>query len=147
MHENLQQALDYAIAKEQEAEAFYKDWAAKAENPGVVALFAELAATEHGHAEMLSRVNPDELVASSTDAPRDLKLSEFIVEVEASEGMSLQEAMVVAMKREASAAALYDELARLGGETKALFEALAAEERKHKLQLETEYDEQILTEN
>ena len=37
--------------------------------------------------------------------------------------------------------------ARLGGEAQSLFQALAKEERKHKLQLETEYDDEILTEN
>jgi len=145
--EALKQALAFAVEKEQEAEAFYKEWAAKVGDQAVVALFAELAATEHGHFEMLSHITPEDLVAAHTAAPVDLKLSELLVGVEASEGMGIQEAMLLAMKREEAAAALYDELARLGGETRPLFEALAKEERKHKLQLETEYDEQILTEN
>ena len=147
MHEELKQTLDFAIEKEREAEAFYKEWAAVVENPAVVALLAELAATEHGHVEMLSRITPDDLVASHTGEEADFKLSDLLVEVEAWEGMSVQEAMILAMKREESSAALYDELARLGGEAQSLFEALANEERKHKRQLETEYDEEILTEN
>ena len=147
MNELVKQALEFAIQKEHEAEAFYKQWADQSKNAAVVALFAELAATEHGHAEMLQHVTPDELVASGESVPADLKISELLVEVEASPNMNVQEAMILAMKREEGAAALYEELARLGGETQSLFEALAREEQKHKEKLEREYDEQILTEN
>ena len=147
MHEELRNALDFAIDKEREAEAFYKEWAAVVKSPAVVALLAELAATEHGHVEMLSHITPEDLVASHAAGTTDLKLSDLLVEIEASEGMSIQEAMILAMEREEASAALYDELARLGGEAQALFKALASEERKHKRQLETEYDDQILTEN
>jgi len=147
VYRNLQEVLDFAIEKEKEAEAFYRTWAAVVGTPGVVALFAELAATEHGHVEMLSRITPDDLVKGTSTEVSDLKLSELLIDVEASPGMSFQEAMIVAMKREESAAALYDELAGLGGETESLFQALAAEERKHKRLLESEYDEHVLTEN
>ena len=147
MHRELKKALEYAVRKEREAEAFYKKWAAVAQNPAVVALFAELAATERGHVEMLSRVAPSEVIASLTEGSKDLGLSDLLTEIEASKGMSIQEAMILAMKREEASAALYDKLAQLRGEAQSLFEALAKEERKHKRQLEAEYDEQILTEN
>jgi rubrerythrin len=147
VNEKLREALDFAIAKEKEAEAFYKTWAAKVQNPAVEAVFAEMAATEHGHMEMLSRITPEEMVARDTGEPADLDLSEHLVEIEAAEGMSVQEAMILAMKREESAVALYERLATLGGEAASLFTALANEERKHKGQIEAEYDEHILTEN
>ena len=147
MNEKLREALDFAIAKEKEAEAFYKEWAAKVQNPAVEAMFAELAATEHGHMEMLSRITPEEIVAGDTGEPVDLDLSEHLVEVEASEKMSIQEAMILAMKREEGAVGLYERLAALGGEASSLFTALANEERKHKGQIEAEYDEHILAEN
>ena len=147
MNDELQRVLDFAIEKEKEAEAFYKEWAAKVKNPAVVELFAELAATEHGHAEMLAHLTLDDLGEPAAAGTSDLGLSDRLVDIEASEGMGVQEAMVLAMKREAAAAALYDELALLGGETQSLFEALAVEERAHKGRLETEYDDQVLTEN
>jgi len=147
VNEELKRALEHAIQKEREAEAFYKEWASVAENPAVVALLAELAATEHGHAEMLSRVTPDEIIAANAEDLGDLKLSDLLIEIKASKGMSIQEAMIIAMKREAAAAALYEELSNLGGETQSLFQSLAKEERRHKGQLEAEYDEQILAEN
>ncbi len=147
MTDKLREALDYAIAKETEAEAFYKEWAAKVKNPAVEAVFAELAATEHGHMEMLSRITPDEIVARDAGEAMQLDLSEHLVDVEARENMTVQEAMILAMKREEGAVALYERLAQLGGEASSLFTALANEERKHKGQIEAEYDEHILTEN
>jgi len=147
VNETVREALDFAIAKEREAEAFYKEWAAKVENPAVVALFAELAGVEHGHIEMLSRITPEDLVEATSVGEADLKLSERLVDVKASKGMGIQEAMILAMKREEAAAALYDELAGLGGDARSLFEGLAKEERRHKRRLEADYDEQVLTEN
>jgi len=147
MGDELRRALDFAVAKEKEAEAFYKEWAGRAKDPTVKGLLAELAATERGHMEILSRVRPDEMVAKGEEKIADLTLSDLLVEVKASAGMSLQQAMVVAMKREEASVALYERLAKLGGETQSLFRALANEERKHKVRLETEYDERILTDN
>jgi len=147
VNEKLRKALDFAIAKEREAEAFYKEWAAKVDNPAVEALFAELAGIEHGHMEMLSRITPDEIFAKNAGPQPDLKLSEFLVEADAGEDLTIQEAMILAMKREERAAALYERLAALGGEAASLLAALAREERKHKSRLEGDYDEHILTEN
>ena len=147
MSDTLQKALEFAVTKEKEAEAFYKEWAEKAADATVKALFAEMAATEHGHMEMLLRVTPADMVGGEEARVEDLNLSDVIAEVEAAPNLNLQQAMIVAMKREEAAAALYERLAAVGGETKSLFEALANEERKHKLQIETEYDEHILTEN
>jgi len=147
MLDHVRKALDYAVAKEKEAEAFYKEWAEKAEKASVKALFAELAAMEHGHKEMLSRITPEEMVSKGEETVSDLALSDVLVDVEASPELDLQSAMILAMKREEGAVALYTRLAKLGGEAKSLFEALANEERSHKLKLEAEYDEHILTEN
>jgi len=147
MLDQVRKALDFAVAKEREAEAFYKEWAEKAKDASLKALFAELAATEHGHMEMLSRITPEEMVSAGKQEVSDLSLSDVLVEVEASPKLDLQSAMILAMKREEGAVALYTRLAELGGEAQSLFEALANEERSHKLKLEADYDEHILTEN
>ena len=147
MRDQVRKALDFAVAKEKEAEAFYKTWAQTAENPVVKGLFAELAAVEHGHMEMLSRIEPEEILAKGTETVSDLSLSDALVDVEAAPNLDLQAAMILAMKREETAVALYTRLAEFGGEAQPLFTALANEERRHKLKLEAEYDEHILTEN
>ena len=147
MRDQMRKALDFAIAKEKEAEEFYKEWSEKAKDPAVQGLFAELAGIEHGHMEILAQITPEEMVATSNPATRELGLSDLLVDVKASPKLNLQEAMILAMKREEGAVALYSRLAELNGEARSLFEALAKEEGRHKASLETEYDEHILTEN
>jgi len=147
MREQMRKALDFAIAKEMEAEAFYKEWSGKAMDPAVQGLFAELAGIEHGHMEILSQITPEEMVSTSNPACNELGLSDLLVDVKASPKLNLQEAMILAMKREEGAAALYSRLAELNGEARSLFEALAKEESRHKAKLEAEYDDNILIEN
>lgn len=147
MRDQMRKALDFAIAKEQEAEAFYKEWSEKAKQPAVQGLFAELAGIEHGHMEILSKITPEEMVDSGNIDVIELALSDFLVDVSASPNLTLQEAMILAMKREEGAVKLYTRLAEMNGEAKSLFEALAKEEGRHKAKLEIEYDDNILTEN
>ena len=147
MRDQMQKALDFAIAKEKEAEAFYKEWSQKATNPAVQGLFAELAGVEHGHMEMLSHITPEEMAATGGSAIDELNLSELLIDVEASPNLNLQESMILAMKREQGAVALYSRLAELNGEARSLFEALAKEEGRHKAKLEAEYDDHMLIEN
>ena len=147
MRNQVQKALDFAVAKERQAEAFYKTWSGNAKDSGVQALFSELAAAERGHMEMLSRLAPEEILGKRHDDGEDLGLADLLVDIEPSPSMGIQEAMILAMKREATSVALYQRLAEFGGEAASLFQALAKEEQKHKDRLQAEYDEHILTEN
>ena len=147
MREQMRKALDFAIAKEMEAEAFYKEWSGKAMDPAVQGLFAELAGVEHGHMEILSQITPDEMIAGGDSTVSELNLSDLLVDVKASPKLNVQEAMILAMKREEGAVNLYTRLAEMNGEAKSLFEALAKEEARHKAKLEAEYDDNILIEN
>ncbi|MBE0636357.1 ferritin family protein [Candidatus Bipolaricaulota bacterium] len=147
MRDQMRKALDFAIAKEKEAEAFYKEWSQKVKDPAVQGLFAELAGIEHGHMEILSNITPEEMTSSSVSDAQDLHLSDLLIDVVASPNLTLQEAMILAMKREEGAVKLYSRLAQMNGEAKSLFEALAKEEGRHKAKLEAEYDDNILIEN
>jgi rubrerythrin len=147
MRDQLRKALDFAIAKENEAVTFYKEWAQKADDPTVRGLFAELAGVEHGHVEMLTHITPEEMASVSEIQPQDLGVSNWLVDIAAAPKMSLQEAMILAMKREENAVRLYTRLAEFNGEARSLFEALAREETRHKRQLEAAYDDEILTDN
>jgi rubrerythrin len=147
MRDPLQKVLDFAAAREREAEAFYKEWARKADHESVRVLFGELGAAEHDHWQLLAHVTPTDVMARSTGRVADLGISGWLVEVRVRPGLSLQEALVVAMKREESSAQLYDRLAQYGGESATLFRALANEERSHKKAIETIRDESMLKEN
>lgn len=147
MRDQMRKALDFAIAKEKEAEAFYKEWSQKAKDPAVQGLFAELAGVEHGHVEILSQITPEEMAAGGDSTVNKLNLSNLLVDVKASPKLNLQEAMILAMKREEGAVKLYSRLAEMNGEARSLFEALAKEEGRHKAKLEAEYDDHVLIEN
>ena len=147
MRDQMRRARVFAIAKEKEAEAIYKEWSQQADDPAVQGLFAELAGIEHGHMEILSRITPEEMSATADSAVNELRLSDLLVDVKVSPNLNLQEAMILAMKREEGAVALYSRLAEFNGEARSLFKALAEEEGRHKVKLEAEYDEHILTDN
>ncbi len=146
MNDTLKEALDFATTKEKEAEEFYRTWSSQASDPAVKKVFSELAETERGHAEELSRIAPEDLIAQGA-APSDFRISDYLVEVEPQPGMSLQDALILAMKREEASVALYERLSQLGGNAQSLFAALAQEERRHKRLLEAEYDDVVLAEN
>ena len=146
MRDQIRKALDFAIAKEREAQAFYTEWSKKAHSPAITALFSELADAERGHEQMLRTISVDQLL-SGTESVTDLGLSQILVDTPASADMTLQQALVLAMRREETSVALYERLATFGGPAQAVFEALAKEEQRHKLRLEKDYDETILAEN
>ena len=140
--------LDFAIDNEQHAIDFYRELAAKATKPEVRDLFEEYATEEVGHKTKLEAVKAGKKLNSLAEKVIDLKLSEYLVDVEPTSNLDYQSALIIAMKREKAAFRLYSKLAaRLDGELRELFLRLAQEEAKHKLHFEIEYDEHILTEN
>ncbi|MCK5776280.1 MAG: hypothetical protein KAH25_08890, partial [Bacteroidales bacterium] len=73
----------------------------------------------------------------------------YLVPVKATSDMSYQDALVVVMNKEKAAYKLYTSLAKMAPteDTKNLFQKLALEEANHKLQFETEYDDNIMKDN
>ena len=79
----------------------------------------------------------------------DLKIGDYLVDVEATPDMDYQQALIIAMKKEKAAYKLYMDLSEKTGDADiaAMFVSLANEEAKHKLRFEIIYDDQILIEN
>jgi rubrerythrin len=79
----------------------------------------------------------------------DLKMSDYLVDVEINDDLDYQEALIVGMKREQAAFNLYSDMAAnvTDEAIRDLFQGLAKEESKHKLYFESEYDERVLTDN
>ena len=79
----------------------------------------------------------------------DLKIADYVVDIEISTDMDYQQALIVAMKKEKAAFRLYTNLANIVDDPNlsTVFQALAQEEAKHKLRFEIEYDDNILSEN
>jgi rubrerythrin len=141
--------LDYAIDQEQQAADFYASFAGRAEKAGMKKMLLEFAEEEKRHKERLLAVKTGERKLTPEKEVLDLKVSDYLVEVDASDNISFQDALIVAMKRERAAFQLYRDMAEKVSDTdvKRVFLGLAKEEAKHKLFFETEYEERVLKHN
>ena len=141
--------LDFAINREQEAADFYSNLAERATSAWMKEMMLSFSQEELRHKGKLKSVKKGDKLLSSEQQVQDLKLGDYLVDVEPTGQLSLQDAMIVAMKREKAAYRLYSDLAAKVDslELKDLFLGLAQEEAKHKLYFETQYDDQILRDN
>jgi len=141
--------LDYAIDQEQQAADFYANLAERAEKAGMKVLLLEFAEEEKRHKERLLAIKTGDRELTPEQEVLDLKISDYLVEVDASDDISYQDALIVAMKKERAAFDLYSDMADKVPESnlKQVFVGLAREEAKHKLFFESEYDERVLMDN
>jgi rubrerythrin len=139
--------LDFAIEKEQEANDFYLNLASKMERESMKKVFQGFAAEEAKHKKKLMEVKEGKQLAPVESQIIDLKVSDYLVDVEPTPDMDYQDALIIAMKKEKVSFRLYTDLAATTNDAnlQTLLTGLAQEEAKHKLRLEIEYDEYILT--
>jgi len=145
---SIDEILDYAIAREQEAVDFYTGLAGRGVD-WMRDLLMGFAREEARHKAKLMAVKDGQKLLSSESRIADLKIAEYVVDVEPTDDINLQDALILAMKREKAAFRLYTDLAARvdSAELRDLFLGLAQEEAKHKLYFETQYDDQMLRHN
>jgi len=141
--------LDFAIENEQLAVDFYNQLAGNSKNDEMKAVFMQFAKEEMGHKSRLTKIKEEGSFNIRTQEVLDLKMSDYLVDVEPRADLSYEEALVLAMKREKNAFKLYTRLAEKAPDDnlKKIFNSLAIEESKHKLRFEIEYDEYVMREN
>ena len=141
--------LEFAIAGEREAQEFYRGLAAKASEPWMADVFKDFAGEEVKHERKLVEVKDGKALMPSAGKVMDLKIAEYVSDVEESSHLDFQDALILAMKREKESFRIYSDLASAIDDLalKGTFVALAQEEAKHKLKIELMYDELILQEN
>jgi len=146
---SIDEIFDFAIKNEEEAAAFYRELVAKSSSPQVRTIFEGFAREEDGHKIKLERIKAGGEFKAPKEKIQDLKIADYLVDVEPSEGTDYQQALIMAMHKEKAAYKLYMDLAAATDDPKvtALMESLANEEAKHRLRFEIEYDENILMEN
>jgi rubrerythrin len=144
----IKEIIEFAIQNEIEAAEFYHKLQNIAKLPSSKEFLKELEEMEISHQKILQQYleRPNEI--NLIGQPQDLQISNFMDQVEPETEMTFQQILIIAMKREENAMYLYQQLAKeVDGEAKNVFLRLSQEEAKHKLQLETIYDEEILKEN
>ena len=146
--ESLEDIIEFAIEKEREAAEFYQKISNDEEDfSGSKKMFAEFAAEEQKHEKILQEFKVKGVTKSLEEYQlrwiTDIKRSDYLVDLEYEKGMPYNEILLLAMKREEKALKLYNEFLDQADtdEAKKLFKVLCQEEAKHKLALETMYDD------
>ena len=145
--ENLEAIVDFAIEKEIEAAEFYSELSQQEHFSGSSKMFEEFAAEERKHQKLLEDFKTQGVTASMEDYKlkwiTDIKRSDYVVELEYQPGMAYNEILMLAMKREEKSLKLYNELVQKTDQEDIvkIFQMLSQEEAKHKLALETLYDD------
>lgn len=146
---NINDILDFAIAREQDAVDFYNRLAAKARNNDMRHTFEQFAREEMMHKARLAKIKEEGVITLPSEKVVDLKIADYVVLDSERDDMTYEQALVLAMKREKAAFKLYLALSEKVDKTeyKELFKQLAQEESRHKLRFELEYDEYVLKDN
>lgn len=145
--ESLNDIVDFAIEREKEAAEFYETAFEDESMSGTREMLKEFANEERKHQVMLEKFKTEGLDDSVEDYKlkwiTDIKRSNFVDDAEYRPGMAYHELLMLAMKREEKALALYNELLKQADtpDGQKLFKMLCQEEAKHKLALETMYDD------
>jgi rubrerythrin len=142
---SFEEIISYAIEKEKEAAQFYDDMSKQEPYSGAKKLFEEFAGEEKRHRAMLEDLssNQERLAEYKFEWIPDMKRSDYLVDIEYRRDMDYADILRLAMKREEKSLKLYNELVEKAGEEDLvkLFRMLSQEEAKHKLSLETLYDD------
>jgi len=146
---SVDEVLDFAIGQEEQAAQFYTDLAGRMDRPWMSKIFTDFAKEEMGHKRKLLDVKAGKKLAPVEGKILDLKIGDYLVDVDPKPDMDYQEALIVAMKKEKKAFKMYTDLSATADDDnlKNLFAGLAQEEAKHKLRFEIEYDDFVMTEN
>ena len=143
------EVIQLAINNEQDAADLYAGLAERAEGPAAKAHFEQLANMERGHKKKLEILDFSYFESQKIDPPQDLKIADYLVDVELKPDSSYQDTLLFAAKCEKAAADLYTDLAEVYSatpEVSKMFQVLAQEEAHHKFLIEREYDEKIYKE-
>jgi rubrerythrin len=141
-----EEILDFAIKTEQQVGLFYSDWAKKVKRPGTKLALEQYAKDQLARRDELLKVKKGEIQLPLLGRVQDLKIADHLVERGIDKDSHYRDVLVYAMKKEKAAFKLYYEMADETHDTEAieLLLALAQEKATRKLQLELEYDEEIL---
>ncbi len=145
--ESVEEIVRFAIDKEREAVAFYEDAGKQEEYSGAKKLFEEFANEERKHEALLEGLLTGETRLSEYKFEwiTDIKRSNYLVDMFPEKGMSYPDILRLAMKREEKALQLYEDLSEKADDPELLkvLKVLRQEEAKHKLALETLYDDHM----
>jgi rubrerythrin len=140
----IDEILEFAIAREVEANKFYIALAARVENPAMGPLLLEFAKEELDHKATLElELIKQGRVVTESKMPAEFDIADYIVDAGDCSQMDYEGLLVLAMKKEKASFRLYVTLAAMAAdqETQDVLISLAEEEARHKIMFEIEYDQ------
>ncbi len=144
---DLNEIIDFAIEREKEAEAFYVMISKEESMSGTREMLEEFAVMEQKHVTLLEKFKEKGLDESLERYNfrwiKDIKRSDYVMDLEFEPGMGYGDILLIAAKREEKALKLYNELLAQADteDAKTLFKVLCQEEAKHKQIFELKYDD------
>jgi rubrerythrin len=147
---DMNEILDFAIQREKEAIVFYQNLQQYARFAPHKQVLKDFEKMEEGHVILLEGIKKrHSLKALSSGVPDDIKLASYLHEVEPGPGISYQDILIAAMKKEERAVALYTMLRDKAenGDAVEIFSRLVKEEESHRHHFETLYDQDIQGDN
>lgn len=149
--EKFREVVEFAIANEREAGGLYDKYRGIVKSAAARQLLLEMAAMERGHEKALTALlkGGKDRLAKASQTVADLRISDYLVEMRLTPDSPIEDVFIYAMKAEEKARQLYEHLAQTQPDpvSQELFLRLAKEEKKHKLDLETQYDNGVLAWN
>ncbi|WP_020588151.1 ferritin family protein [Desulfobacter curvatus] len=144
---SVDEILEFAIDREKEAVEFYASLAEEAPSKALKQTFIDFSKEEGKHVALLSDISGNKAMIDSYELKKipDLKISNYMVDTKYEKGMPMPEVLKLAMKREEKSVKLYQVLGDKtdNADAKKLFQILVQEESKHKLGLESMYDDYL----
>ena len=144
MFESFEEIISFAIEKEREAAVFYADIAGQEPFTGVREALEEMVAEEEKHEAILKNLGENRELLEHYEFKwiPDMKRSDYMIDLIFEPGMRYIDILRLAMKREEQPLKMYNELQKKTDNKEYIkaFKVLCQEEAKHKLYLETLYD-------
>ena len=109
----IEQLLDFAINEEILSAEFYTNLAAQAESPAMREVFEDFAREELRHKAKLEAIKAHKAFNYVAQKITDLKIADYLVDVEPTSAMDYRGALILAMKKEKAAFKLYSDLAEI----------------------------------
>ncbi|HAR33547.1 MAG TPA: rubrerythrin [Desulfobacter sp.] len=144
---SVDEILQFAIDREKEAVKFYASLGQEAPSEALKQTFIDFSKEEQKHVTLLSDISGNKAMIDSYELKKipDLKISNYMVDTKYEKGMPMPDVLKLAMKREEKSVKLYQILGDKtdNADAKKLFQILVQEESKHKLGLESMYDDYL----
>lgn len=135
--------LDFAVAREEEAVAFYRDLQSQAKFASHKEMLKELELMEMSHIVTIEGIRKKGAQLNEVREIQNLKIADYMVHEPSDEELTYQNILIRAMKREEQSFKLYSEMSQRFSdpEISKLFKRLAQDEAKHKNHFEKLYDD------